>query len=248
MPRDALTAVLPAPAPAPARVGAVQRALDVTLAAGGLVLFAPLMLLIALAVFCDGGRPVLFAQTRLGAGGVPFRLYKFRKFSAREGSDGIAVTVAGDRRMTRIGALLAHSKMDELPQLFNVLAGEMSIVGPRPEALAFSDCFAGAHRAVLAFRPGIFGPNQVFLRNESALYCGHDDPESFYRRVLFPLKAEADLAYFPRRNLAGDLGWLVRGVLAVCGIATPARPGGDALAEIERWVRRHGVPALPAGG
>ncbi|TGS51973.1 sugar transferase, partial [Mesorhizobium sp. M3A.F.Ca.ET.201.01.1.1] len=100
-----------------------------------------LMLLIAVSLLAAGGGPVLFAQTRLGAGARPFRMYKFRKFDVRCDPHGLALTVAGDNRMTRIGRVLAATKFDELPQLWNVIIGDMAIIGPRPESLAFADCF-----------------------------------------------------------------------------------------------------------
>ena len=141
-------------------IGAARRALDVVLAAAGLTTLAPLMLVIALGIYAESGGPVFFSQLRLGQRGQRFRLHKFRKFSHCDSTGGAAVTLLNDARMTRVGRLLAQSKLDELPQLWNVLTGDMSMVGPRPESLALADCFGERYRAVLDFRPGIFGPNQ----------------------------------------------------------------------------------------
>lgn len=227
-------------------IGAGRRAFDVTMAAAGLFMLAPLMLLISLAICAESGRPVFFSQTRVGQHGRHFRLHKFRKFQ-RAGPLGNhavtlqdrAVTLRDDNRMTRVGRLLARTKLDELPQFWNVLTGDMSIVGPRPESLAFADCFGERYQAVLDFRPGIFGPNQVFFRSEWWLYTGDIDPETFYRDVLFPLKARADLAYFPHRTVRRDLAWIWRGVCAVLGFRFPRNQGSDLLAAVDLWVRQN---------
>ncbi len=222
-----------------------RRVFDVTVAAGGLVSLAPLMLLIAFAIWAESGRPIFFSQARLGRHGRHIRLYKFRKFwqAGLPGSAAMprdrAVTLRDDDRMTRVGRMLARSKLDELPQFWNVITGDMSIVGPRPESLAFADCFSERYLGVLGFRPGIFGPNQVFFRSEWWLYTDDIDPETFYREVLFPLKARADLAYFPHRTACGDLAWIWRGVCAVLGFRYPRDQGTDLVAAVDHWIRRN---------
>ncbi len=156
-------------------------------------------------------------QTRIGRGGRTFRMYKFRKFDARR-DDGCPLTLKDDVRMTRVGRFLARTKLDEMPQLLNILRGDMSVVGPRPESLAFVDCFDERARLLLRERPGIFGPSQVMFRNECAYYPADRDPVGFYRETLFPAKATMDLAYYPNRTAWRDLGWIWRGVLAVIGV------------------------------
>jgi len=198
--------------------GFMRRFIDIMISALGLALAAPLLAMIGLAVWLEGGSPIFFAQTRIGAGGQPFRMYKFRKFTADCDTSGCPLTTDGDRRMTRIGRLLAATKFDELPQLWNVLVGDMAIVGPRPESLAFADCFRGGLEAVLQYKPGLVGPSQVFFRHESRHYPAGQDPVQFYRRVLFPAKVMLDLAYFEHRSLAGDFAWMARAALAVLGI------------------------------
>jgi lipopolysaccharide/colanic/teichoic acid biosynthesis glycosyltransferase len=195
----------------------LRRALDVAVALTALVVFAPVILVIAITIRVESPGPVFFRQLRVGRGGRHFRLYKFRKFRHAPHLPGWAVTLPGDPRMTRIGRLLERSKLDELPQLWNILVGNMSIVGPRPETLDFADCFEGGYEGVLDHLPGLFGPSQAMFRNESALYPKDQDPHEFYRTVLFPAKAQIDLLYFARRTLMSDLGWIVRGVLAVIG-------------------------------
>lgn len=196
-----------------ARVPACKRLFDVALSLLGLIVGAPIIGLIALAIRLDTPGNVLFSQERLGAGGRVFRLLKFRKFPATWGTGGPGVTVAGDVRMTRVGRFLERTKLDELPQLWNILKGEMSFVGPRPESLRYADLFTGRFAEVLRYRPGIFGPNQIDYRNESEMYPADEDPEDYYRRVLFPAKAEQDLAYFSRANCFSDVAWIVKGVL-----------------------------------
>ena len=205
--------------------GLARRSIDIAVASAAVILFAPLMLLIAIALLVEGGRPVFFAQTRIGAGGRPFRMYKFRKFDVRCDPHGLALTVAGDTRMTRIGRILAATKFDELPQLWNVLRGEMAIVGPRPESLAFVDCFHSGSEAVLGYKPGLLGPSQVLFRNEASFYPQSMDPLLYYREVLFPAKAMIDLSYYPRRTLASDIVWMARGFLAILG-RVPPPPNG----------------------
>ncbi len=189
-----------------------KRVFDIVFSLLGLVVGAPLIAVIALAVRLDTPGSILFTQVRLGAGGRPFRLLKFRKFSSDWGARGPGVTVAGDVRMTRVGKFLERTKLDELPQLWNILKGEMSFVGPRPESLKYSDLFKGKYGDVLKYRPGIFGPNQIDYRNESEMYPPDEPPDEFYRRVLFPAKAEQDLEYFSKANCWSDIGWIAKGV------------------------------------
>lgn len=202
--------------------GFARRSVDIAVASVAAIVFAPLMLLIAIALVVEGGRPVLFAQTRLGAGARPFRMYKFRKFDVRCDPHGLALTVAGDNRMTKLGRILAATKFDELPQLWNVVRGEMAIVGPRPESMAFADCFRGGAEAVLQYKPGLLGPAQVLFRNEADFYPQSADPLHYYREVLFPAKARIDLSYYPQRTLVSDVAWMARGFLAVFGRVPPS--------------------------
>jgi len=208
------TAVTGAAWAAPTPGCAARRALDILVSAVALLCLLPAMLLIALAICMEDEFPIIFCQVRMGKDGRPFRLYKFRKFGRREGTHGLPLTLRDDPRLTVVGRFLERTKLDELPQFWNVLAGDMSLVGPRPESLNFSDCFQGAYRQVLDHRPGIFGPAQAKYRNEAALYTAAS-PERTYREVLFPAKASLDLAYYPTRTVLRDVGWIARGLLAV---------------------------------
>lgn len=213
------TIFLGVPAQGRGEDAAARRALDVAVALAALLLAALPMLVIAVAICLDSPGPVLFSQTRIGRDGRPFRLHKFRKF-AHGSAGGPAVTLKDDKRMTRVGRVLERTKLDELPQLWNVFGGSMALVGPRPETLDFADCFTGEARRLLDYTPGLFGPNQVLFRHECLMYAAGEDPHRFYRDVLFPAKAGIDLAYFPHRTLGSDLRWVALGVLAAAGMVS----------------------------
>jgi lipopolysaccharide/colanic/teichoic acid biosynthesis glycosyltransferase len=182
-----------------------------------LILLTPLVTLIVIAIVIDSGLPVFFSQERLGLYGRRFRMLKFRKFRTTIRGDTQPLTLENDPRFGRFGAFLAHTKLDELPQLWNVVRADMLIVGPRPEVPDFAECFAGPFERLLDYHPGIFGPSQAAFRSEGALYPPDQDPQDFYRQVLFPAKASLDLAYYPARSVVGDIKWVVRSFRAVCG-------------------------------
>lgn len=192
----------------------IKRAIDVVLAIIGLMLALPLMLVIVILLRIEEKGNPIFSQQRLGKGGKVFYIHKFRKFPLHWGNAGPGVTVAGDVRMTPVGVILERTKLDELPQLWNILKGDMSFVGPRPESLRYADLFQGEFTEVLEYLPGIFGPNQVEFRNESAMYPAHEDPEAFYRRELFPRKALNDIQYFRTSGWMCDFVWIIKGVMA----------------------------------
>lgn len=187
-----------------------KRTFDFILAVVALLIAAPVMMVIVLLLWLESPGAALFAQKRLAQHGRRFTLYKFRKFPVHWKSQGPSVTVANDCRLTRLGWVLERTKLDELPQLWNILKGDMSFVGPRPELPDFADLFVGRYRAVLDYSPGLFGPSSI--RNECDLYPPDEDAEAYYRRVLFPWKAERDLAYYRKANLATDLIWIIKGV------------------------------------
>jgi lipopolysaccharide/colanic/teichoic acid biosynthesis glycosyltransferase len=164
----------------------LRRVIDVLGAGTAIFVSLPILLVIALAVWIEGGRPILYSQLRLGLNGAPFRMYKFRKFRADCDDRGSPLTMVNDNRMTTIGGLLAAFKLDELPQLWNILRGDMSFVGPRP------------------------GPCQVLFRHENELFPPDGNVADFYREVLFPAKAKIDLAYYSNRTVTSDLRWIVQ--------------------------------------
>ena len=193
------------------------RLFEITVATMALLVLLPLMLVVSLAILVESGRPILFRQQRLGQHGRPFLILKFKKFRDAKDGSGPHLTSLGDERMTWVGAILQRTKLDETPQFINVLAGDMGIVGPRPESLRFAECFNGHYRDVLRHKPGIFGPNQVLFRHEDALLAGRSNVEEYYLRILFPLKASVDLLYFSGRTVASDLRLLFSAVMVICG-------------------------------
>lgn len=216
----------------------LKRMSDIVITAVALLVLSPIMLLVAAAIRAETPGPVIFAQLRLGQHGKPFRLFKFRKFPDGPAEQGLAVTLQDDVRLTRVGRLLQRSKLDELPQFWNVLIGDMSLVGPRPESPRFEDCFRDEYVRILRYQPGLFGPSQVLFRNESALFPENRDPEAYYRETLFPAKARLDLAYHPRANIFSDVKWLFRSAFV---ILLPPKSGfwsNDVLAVAERWTKQ----------
>jgi lipopolysaccharide/colanic/teichoic acid biosynthesis glycosyltransferase len=198
--------------PAPAEE-AVRRALDLCAASVLLVLLSPVLVTVALAVRLSSPGPILFRQRRVGRNGVEFELLKFR--SMRAGNSGPGVTAGGDSRITPVGARLRKWKLDELPQLLNVVRGEMSLVGPRPEVERYVRHYTPEQRAVLSVRPGITGVAQLEYRDEEALLAGRDDVEAFYIREVLPAKLALDLKYLRERTLASDLRILLRTAVAL---------------------------------
>lgn len=195
----------------------LRRLVDVLCAGTALIVSLPVLLVIALAIWIEGGRPILYSQLRLGLNGSPFRMYKFRKFRADCDDRGSPLTAVNDNRMTRIGGVLAAFKLDELPQLWNILRGDMSFVGPRPETLVFADCFKNGFEKILEHRPGLVGPCQILFRHENTLFPQDGNVADFYRDVLFPAKAKIDLAYYSNRTVTSDLWWIVQAAWIAVG-------------------------------
>ncbi len=195
-----------------------KRLLDILLSAAGLLLLSPLLLLIAVAVRVDSAGPVLFRQSRVGRGGEPFEILKFRSMvhAGRDIVTGPEVTASTDRRITRLGAILRRSKLDELPQLFNVLRGDMSLVGPRPEVPRYVALYPiDARQEIFSVRPGLTDEAAIEFRHESDLLAKASDPERTYVEEILPRKIEHYRRYVRTRSLSGDLGILVRTVLRV---------------------------------
>lgn len=188
----------------------LQRLLDLLFAVPLLILLSPLLLLLGLAVRLDSAGPALFFQERVGKNGRLFRIIKFRTMFVGADSRGPGITADGDPRVTRVGAFLRRHKLDELPQLFNLLRGEMSLVGPRPELPRYVASYTPRQRQVLAVRPGITGAASLRFHNESELLAAQPDPEQYYRRVLMETKIDEDLAYIAGAGLATDLRMVLR--------------------------------------
>ncbi|HWL78717.1 sugar transferase [Microbacterium sp.] len=201
------------------------RVRDVLVSGAALVVLWPVLATIALAVKCDSPGPALFKQRRVGLRGRTFEIHKFR--TMRAGGTGLAITADGDPRVTRVGRFLRASKLDELIQLWDVLRGEMSLVGPRPEVPRYvAEWPSHLREEILSVRPGITDPATVLLRSESELLAMADDPERFYVDVLLPQKAHQYAQYVRSRSLAGDIRIVLETIVAIVR-PTAAASGAD---------------------
>jgi len=180
-----------------------ERFFDATCSAAALLFLAPVLAGIALVIMLDDGPPVFFTQTRVGRNGQPFRIWKFR--TMRSGSHGSVITAAGDDRITRAGARLRKYKLDELPQLFNVFKGDMSLVGPRPEVPEHVHFEAAEWQTVLQVRPGITDLATLLYRDEELILGASGDPDTFYRESVLPAKLLLNIAYLVSRSFWLDL-------------------------------------------
>lgn len=188
-----------------------KRVFDLLLASLGLVLLSPLLLAAALAVKLDSPGPVFYRQQRVGRHGVPFRIHKFRTMAHAPQDAGPQITVGADARITRVGAVLRRHKLDELPQLFDVVQGSMSLVGPRPEVPRYVALYPPALREkVLSVRPGITDPASIEFRNESELLARAADPEREYVQVVLPRKLALAAGYAETASLRRDIGIIWR--------------------------------------
>jgi lipopolysaccharide/colanic/teichoic acid biosynthesis glycosyltransferase len=187
-----------------------KRAMDVALAAVGLVALSPLFIVCAVLAKAQSPGRALFWGPRIGRGGRRFLMAKFRTMVADAPGKGPGVTAQDDPRMTPIGRFLRKTKLDELPQLLNVLNGTMSLVGPRPELPRYVACYNERQRRVLSVRPGITGPTQIAYRHEQELLKGQPDVEAYYITVLMPAKLEMDLSYIERRRFWTDVAYLFK--------------------------------------
>lgn len=216
------------------------RAFDLIASLAGLAVLSPLFLLVALLIKLEDGGPVFFRQVRVGRGGRTFRILKFRTMGQRAETQGPQLTIGADARITRIGHRLRRWKVDELPQLVNVVTGDMGLVGPRPEVPHYVAHYTAAQKAVLDLRPGITDPASIAYRHENDILPRCSDPEAFYIANILPNKIRINLAYASRATLLSNL----RVILATLGLARPpvaVRPAGDRRAFDRK-------PAVPGGG
>lgn len=185
---------------------------DRVVALMGLLLLWPVFVVIALLILIKmPGGPVFFQQARVGRGGKLFTIYKFR--TMRTSHDGTSVTVAGQSRITPLGAVLRRYKLDELPELWNVLVGDMSFVGPRPDVPGYADLLVGEDREILQLRPGITGPASMKYRNEEELLAKQEHPHRYNDDVLFPDKVRLNRYYLHHYSFAKDIQMIVCTVL-----------------------------------
>lgn len=190
-----------------------KRLFDLVLAIPGLILISPLILLIAAAIKLSDGGPVFFRQVRVGRHGNPFRIWKFRTMKVNAG--GELITLHIDPRVTKVGRILRAFRLDELPQLFNIVEGSMSLVGPRPEVPKYVAHYTEAQRRVLELTPGITDPAVFMVRDYRSSHAEAHDLEQLYVKEILPLKVAASIEYAARATLLSDLVMVLRTVFGV---------------------------------
>lgn len=194
----------------------LKRAFDVLSAGAGLLVLLPLFVCLAALVRIDSPGPVFFRQKRVGRHGREFELLKFRSMRVDAPAKGPQITIGRDPRVTRLGEPLRKWKLDELPQLLNVVRGDMSLIGPRPEVPKYVAMYPPAERdCILSVRPGISDPASIKFRNESEILAQSEDPERTYVEVLLPEKVRMGCAYARTHSFAGDMGILFKTFAAV---------------------------------
>ncbi|MBT9501924.1 MAG: sugar transferase [Burkholderiaceae bacterium] len=195
-----------------------KRLFDILLSALGLLLLSPVLLAMAVWVKLDSPGPALFKQQRIGRHGRPFAIHKFRTMRVDAPSRGPQITIGADPRITRSGATLRRYKLDELPQLWDVLRGAMSLVGPRPEVARYVALYPDDMRQlILSVRPGITDLASIEYRDESTVLANSSDPERSYVEEVMPAKLALAAQYVRTQSLAGDLRLILRTISAVCG-------------------------------
>lgn len=188
----------------------IKRAFDIAIAATGLIALLPVMAVVAVLIKCDSHGPVFFKQRRMGRGFRDFLIYKFRTMKQESELTGRLITIGEDPRITRVGRLLRKTKIDELPQLINVLKGEMSLVGPRPELPRFVELFRSEYAEILTVRPGITDLASLKYQDEAKLMGQFTNPEEEYVKSILPDKIRLAKEYIDRSSMFFDLSLILR--------------------------------------
>jgi lipopolysaccharide/colanic/teichoic acid biosynthesis glycosyltransferase len=210
----------------------LKRVFDVVVSAGGLLLLSPALILAAVLVKLTSQGPAMFKQVRVGRDFEPFEILKFRTMVVGAPNKGPAITVGNDARITRVGSFLRKTKLDEFPQLINVLKGEMSLVGPRPEVPRYVEMFREEYAEVLTVRPGITDLASLQFRHESELLAEADDPEAEYCNRVLPEKLRLAKDYIERSSLLFDLKVILQTIVAMFSTrAEESRLGESRLGE-----------------
>jgi lipopolysaccharide/colanic/teichoic acid biosynthesis glycosyltransferase len=195
----------------------MKRVFDILLSSLGLLFLSPLFLLLAVAIRLESPGPVFFRQERAGKGGIPFRIFKFRTMVSDAAEMGPSITAAGDPRITRVGRFLRRTKLDEFPQLINVLKGEMSLVGPRPEIPSYVALYDERQRKVLSVRPGITDPASILYADEEGILAGTANPQRLYVETILPKKLELNLQYIGNISLKNDISLIFKTLSKIFG-------------------------------
>lgn len=181
----------------------LKRTFDIILSIFAIFLLFPSFLVVSFLIVIDSGFPIFFLQKRIGRGAKEFNIIKFR--TMKTNNENITITVSDDSRITRIGKYLRKTKIDELPEILNVLFGQMSFVGPRPDVKGYADKLKGADRKILALRPGITGPASLKYYNEEYILSQKSNPKKYNDEVIFPDKVKINMDYFHNRSFFLDL-------------------------------------------
>lgn len=199
----------------------IKRTFDILFAGAGLIVLSPILVLAAAMVKLDSRGPVFFRQERIGKGFRTFHIYKIRTMSQKELVDGPLVTVKGDPRITRVGRILRKTKMDELPQLINVLMGDMSVVGPRPEVRQYVDLFTKDYVEILKIRPGITDLASLEYRDEESVLRQWENPDQAYVSQVLPAKIRLAKEYIERSSLIFDIKLILRTLVRLFVLEKP---------------------------
>lgn len=193
----------------------MKRAFDIVSCTLAVLLLFPFGLLIALCIVCGSKGGVFYRQTRVGRGGKDFKLLKFRTMRPNADRQGLLITVGNDQRITRIGKFLRKYKIDELPQLLNIIKGDMSVVGPRPEVRRYVELYDERQRRVLTVRPGLTDYASLKYISESELLAKSDDPEKTYIEEIMPAKLELNLQYIDNQSLKEDFKLILKTLFSI---------------------------------
>ena len=182
----------------------MKRVFDFLVSLVGLFLFSPLLVLLSLLIKFTSKGTIFFIQERVGENGVFFKMIKFRSMQVIQDSDS-TISVKGDMRVTKVGSFLRRYKLDELPELWNVLVGDMSLVGPRPDVPGYADFLKGEDRNILKLKPGITGPASLKYANEEEILSRQENPKEYNDEIIYPDKVRINLDYYYQSNLWIDI-------------------------------------------
>ena len=197
----------------------LKRFIDITISLLALILLAPVFLILAVVIKSTSRGPVFYKGRRVGRGGEIFLMRKFRSMVVNADQIGTDLTPHGDPRVTKVGRFLRRTKIDEIPQIIDILRGKMSLVGPRPESPLYARYYDERQKHVLSVRPGMLGPAQIKYRHEELMLKDREDPDVYYIRELMPRKLEIDLDYVENMSFLLDVGILFRSLLAVAMVS-----------------------------
>jgi len=188
----------------------VKRLFDIFFSLLGLIILAPLLLVVSILIKLDSPGTVFFRQERVGKNFKPFSIYKFRSMTADAPKSGPAITVGGDMRVTRTGRFIRKYKLDELPQLINVLKGDVSVVGPRPEVPKFVDIFRSDYKEILTIKPGITDYASIQYRDEESVLARYNNPEEGYIKEVLPAKIRLAKQYIREKSISVDIAIILK--------------------------------------